>query len=158
YARAGWPMRGAFDVSAAAARATARRFGLACVHGTFDEALAQRDVVFDVAVPADQVLGIVRRLPRGAVVLIQKPLGRAPAEARRTRAPSRARELVAAVNFQLRFAPGALALSDAIARGRLGVLREVEVRVVTHTPWTNWTFLRGIPRLEILYHSIHYLD
>jgi predicted dehydrogenase len=32
------------------------------------------------------------------------------------------------------------------------------VQVRTYTPWQLWTFLAKAPRLEILYHSIHYLD
>jgi predicted dehydrogenase len=70
----------------------------------------------------------------------------------------RARQLVAAVNFQLRFSPNVLALRDLLARKSLGRVRDVEVRVVADTPWSTWKFLRGIPRLELLYHSIHYLD
>ena len=34
----------------------------------------------------------------------------------------------------------------------------MEVQVRTYTPWKLWTFLATAPRLEILYHSIHYLD
>ena len=36
------------------------------------------------------------------------------------------------------------------------MVREVQVR--TYTPWQLWTFLATAPRLEVLYHSIHYLD
>src|SRR5438552_2076917 len=158
YRKAGFEGRGAFDVRRSAAEETARSFGLPRVYDTLDEALAERDVVFDLAVPADAVLPVLKRVPRRATILIQKPLGRDLAEARKTLSVCRAKELVAAVNFQLRFAPNALALRDALARKMLGRIREVEVRVVTHTPWSKWTFLRGIPRLEILYHSIHYLD
>src|SRR5438093_159854 len=35
---------------------------------------------------------------------------------------------------------------------------DIAVRIVIHQPWTLWTFLAGAPRLEVLYHSIHYLD
>jgi predicted dehydrogenase len=66
--------------------------------------------------------------------------------------------LVAAVNFQLRFAPNMLALHDAIGRGLLGDITDIEVRLNLHTPWGYWAFLRGVPRLEVLMHSIHYLD
>jgi predicted dehydrogenase len=34
----------------------------------------------------------------------------------------------------------------------------MEVQVRTYMPWQLWTFLATAPRLEILYHSIHYLD
>jgi predicted dehydrogenase len=42
--------------------------------------------------------------------------------------------------------------------GLLGELHDIEVQVRTYTPWQLWTFLAKAPRLEILYHSIHYLD
>ena len=40
-------------------------------------------VVFDLAVPGDQIVGILEQLPEGAAVLIQKPMGHDLAEARR---------------------------------------------------------------------------
>src|SRR5262249_25714049 len=30
--------------------------------------------------------------------------------------------------------------------------------IVDRQPWEQWSFLKGAPRLEVLYHSIHYLD
>ena len=55
-------------------------------------------------------------MPAGAAVLMQKPMGRDLDDARRIRAICRERKLVAAVNFQLRFAPNMLALRDALDR------------------------------------------
>jgi predicted dehydrogenase len=34
----------------------------------------------------------------------------------------------------------------------------MEVTVSCHMPWELWSFLNTAPRLEILYHSIHYVD
>jgi predicted dehydrogenase len=119
---------------------------------------APADAVFDVAVPASGITGVLPLLPKGAAVLIQKPMGETMAEAKAIREICRERSLVAAVNFQLRYAPnhlGAVALAKA---GLLGDLHDMEVQVRTYTPWQLWTFLATAPRLEILYHSIHYLD
>ena len=93
-----------------------------------------------------------------SAVLIQKPMGRDLADARRILAQCRERQLIAAMNFQLRFAPNMLALRDAIGRGLVGEFTDLEVRIMLHTPWNYWAFLKGEPRLEILMHSIHYLD
>src|SRR5262249_54885360 len=41
---------------------------------------------------------------------------------------------------------------------KLGTVTDIEVRLVDRQPWQLWTFLKGAPRLEVLYHSIHYLD
>lgn len=35
---------------------------------------------------------------------------------------------------------------------------DIEVNVNVYTPWHLWTFLYKAPRVEILYHSIHYID
>ncbi len=158
YARAGLPVRGLYDLRPEVARATAAALGIPMVYETLEQAVEDPAVVFDVAVPADQVLALLERVPDGASVLIQKPMGRDLAEARRIRGLCRAKRLTAAVNFQLRFSPNMLALRDALERGLLGTVRDVEVRVNTHTPWELWSFMAGIPRLEVLYHSIHYLD
>ncbi len=158
YARLGFHVAGIFDVNPTASREKAAHFGIARVFDSLDEALAAPGVVFDVAVPPQHIAGIVARMPPGAPVLIQKPLGRDLAEARTILRICRERGLVAAVNFQLRFAPNMLALADLLARGALGDLTDVEVRLNLHTPWEYWSFLKGVPRLEVLLHSIHYLD
>jgi predicted dehydrogenase len=49
----------------------------------------------------------------------------------------------------------ARAIADS---GQLGEIHDIEVRVNVFTPWDLWTFLATAPRLEILYHSIHYVD
>lgn len=158
YRDAGLPVHGVFDVRSEAAEALATQYGISAVFRSLSSALQQTDAVFDVAVPAEEVLGIVEQLPIGAAVLIQKPLGRDLNEARRIAAACAARQLVAAVNFQLRFSPSMLALRDALQRSLLGTVRDVELRVNVLTPWHLWDFLKGIPRHEIVYHSIHYLD
>ena len=158
YARLGFPIAGIFDVDAVAARVRADAFGIPRVFASLDEALPTPGAVFDVAVPPQHVAGILERMPPGAAVLMQKPMGRDLGEARRIRAICRERRLIAAVNFQLRFAPNMLALRDAMSRGMLGDVTDVEVRLNLHTPWEYWAFLEGVPRLEVLMHSIHYID
>src|SRR5258705_11974694 len=51
-----------------------------------------------------------------------------------------------------------LALEELVAQRRLGAITDIEVRVVDRQPWEQWSFLAAAPRLEVLYHSIHYLD
>jgi predicted dehydrogenase len=68
------------------------------------------------------------------------------------------RGLTAAVNLQLRFSPAMLALGALLARGALGALTDIDLRLVTEQPWHLWPFMIGVPRLELVYHSIHYLD
>jgi predicted dehydrogenase len=158
YRRLGLPIAGIFDIRADAAQTTALTFNLPTVFATLDEAASRTDAVFDVAVPGDQIQTIVQRLPAGSAVLIQKPMGENLDAARQILATCRGRRLVAALNFQLRFSPNMLALRQLVEEQRLGELTDVEVRVVDRQPWEQWSFMQGAPRLEVLYHSIHYLD
>lgn len=105
YRRLGLPVAGLFDVRLDAARDTASTFGVPVVHESLREAVATADAVFDVAVPGDQVPGVLSALPAGSLVLIQKPMGENLASARRILAMCQERRLVAAINFQLRFSP-----------------------------------------------------
>lgn len=158
YRRLGFPVAGIFDVNPGAAREKAQAFGVERVFASMAEAAATKDAVFDIAIPPQHIASVLEQLPPGAAALVQKPMGRDLGEARRILAIARERQLVAAMNFQLRFAPNMLALRDAIERRILGELLDIEVRIVLHTPWEYWAFLKGVPRLEILMHSIHYLD
>ena len=160
YRMAGFSVASVFDVDDAAAAALARDFGIPRICRTLREAVetAPPSPVFDVALPAQEVLGVLPALPDGAAVLLQKPMGRDLGEARAIRDLCRRKHLVAAVNFQLRNAPCVLAARDLIARGLVGEVHAVGIRVTCHTPWELWKFLQGIPRMEILYHSVHYID
>lgn len=159
YRRLGYPVAGVYDVNCAAAKETAALFNVDRVFHSLDEACTLgNEVVYDLAVPGDQIADILTRLPEGSGVLMQKPMGRDLAEARRIHEIAHQRGLVAAVNLQLRFSPGMLALRQLIDQGVLGALVDIDVRIVIDQPWHNWTFLEGAPRLEVPYHSIHYID
>jgi predicted dehydrogenase len=158
YRRLGYPVAGVYDINCAAARQTAAMFDIERVFHSLDDACALDGVVYDLAVPGDQIVDILRKVPEGSGVLMQKPMGRDLAEARRIRQIARDRALIAAVNLQLRFSPNMLALRDLLRAGALGTLVDVDVRIVIDQPWHNWTFMEGAPRLEVPYHSIHYLD
>jgi predicted dehydrogenase len=153
-----FPVAGIFDVRADAASAVAREFSIPTVFPTLEAAAAADNAIFDIAVPGDQVLSILARLPTGSAALIQKPMGPDLATATAIRACCRERGLTAAVNFQLRFSPNVLAVRDLIARNELGAIVDLDVRIVIDQPWHLWTFLKTAPRLEVPYHSIHYLD
>lgn len=158
YRRLGLPVAGLFDVNPDAARETARLFDVPAVFESLEDAAREPGAVFDLALPGSQILPTLERLPAGAPVLIQKPLGEDLDGARAITALCRRRGLVAAVNFQLRFSPGMLALRALVEGGALGTVVDVDVRLVVRQPWHLWTFLEKSPRLEVLYHSIHYLD
>ncbi len=162
YRIAGFHVAGIYDVTFDKAKFLAESFGI--VMGAFDslELLIRKarevGAVFDLAVPADQILEILKQLPDGSAVLIQKPMGENLKEASEILALCQRKSLVAAVNFQLRHAPFILAAKDLIHQGLIGEVFDIEFKVCVNTPWGLWEFLKNKPRLEILYHSIHYVD
>ena len=107
--------------------------------------VSRKHVVYDVALPPDAAYDVLRRLPDGAAVLIQKPLGRDFEDARRIRDLCAAKEMTAAVNLQLRFSPMMLAVAYAVERGLLGEIVDLEVRLACATPWQLWPFM-GVAR------------
>jgi predicted dehydrogenase len=160
YRLAGFPVATLFDLDIERARGLARDFGVPRVARTLAEAVetAPPDAVFDVALPAKAIPSVVAELPDGAPVLIQKPMGEDLAQASVIAGICRRKRLLAAVNFQLRFAPCVVGARYLVEQGALGDLHDVEIRVTCHMPWDLWTFLFDIPRMEIVYHSIHYVD
>ncbi len=160
YRKAGFTVAGLYDANPERAHAMAAKFGVPAIYESLADAAnhAPADSVFDVAVPASAVLNILRQLPDGRGVLMQKPMGETLDEARQIRELCHAKNLTAAVNFQLRYAPLVVAARSLIAQGVIGAIHDMEVRLTVYMPWDLWTFLYGIPRMEILYHSVHYLD
>lgn len=158
YRIGGLPVAGIVDLDRDRARAAADAFDIPTVYADLDEALAVPDAVFDVAVPPDHEREMVARLPRGSAALLQKPVGRDLDDALAIRELCREREVIAAVNLQLRFSPMMLAVRDAVSRGLLGELVDLEVRVTCRTPWENWPFMASLQHVEVPMHSIHYLD
>jgi predicted dehydrogenase len=114
--------------------------------------------IYDLALPASQHTQTLEKLPDGSGVLIQKPMGENIQEAQQILEICERKNLVAAVNFQLQHAPYMIAAKDMINRGLLGEVFDMELMVCVQTPWHLWDFLFPLPRVEILYHSIHYLD
>jgi predicted dehydrogenase len=160
YQKAGFPVSALVDADGDKAASLASRFQVPLATRSVDEALRHSppESIFDVAVPAPALLDVLRSIPPGAAVLLQKPMGQSLDEAEAILALCRQKGLTAAMNFQLRYAPVMLAARQLAAAKLLGTVHDMEVQVSVHTPWELWSFLRTAPRLEILYHSIHYID
>jgi predicted dehydrogenase len=160
YSKAGFRVAGLYDLNVDRAQALAKSFNIAEVFPSLEAAVNRPPdgAVFDMALPASAILDVLPHLPDGCGLLIQKPMGETLEEARKIRNLCHRKNLTAAVNFQLRYAPLVLAARSLIDQGCIGELLDMEVRVTVYTPWHLWTFLEKVPRVEILYHSIHYLD
>lgn len=160
YALAGYTVAGIYDINYTKALATADKFSIPQAFENLEDLLtaAEQDAVFDLAVPASSIIQVLQRLPERSSVLIQKPMGENLDEAVKILELTRTKKLIAAVNFQLRYAPAIQSARNMIEQGLLGDLYDIEVNVNVYTPWHLWDFLYQSPRVEILYHSIHYID
>ena len=161
YKAAGFTVLGLTDLDPAVAQSTAKAFAIRNVYPTVQDMVAahkDQRVVYDVAVPAKAILGIVELLPRGSFALIQKPMGENIGEARAIRDLCRAKGIGAAINFQLRTAAYSIATKELIRQGAIGPVTGIDFRVNVRTPWATWPFLEKASRMEVIYHSIHYID
>lgn len=160
YQMAGFEVYGIVNRTKERAQKLADKFGIPRVFNDLDEAvrLAPANAVFDITIMPEQYLETLEKLPDSASVLIQKPMGDNFKDAKEILALCRLKNLKAAVNFQLRFAPFVSAARYLIDQGLIGKLYDMEVRVTVKTPWELFPLVKIHPRLEILYHSIHYVD
>jgi len=149
---------GVYDLNLETAKTLAKDFNIPNVYENLDDALNNKDVVFDIAVPADQLLSIVQKLPLNSYALLQKPMGSNVQEAEKILETCKERQITAALNFQLRFSPMMLCLKDALNKNLLGKIVDVEFHYSYYLPWHLWPFLEKIDRVEIPYNSIHLFD
>jgi predicted dehydrogenase len=149
-----------YDVSADAARKTAADHAIPTAYETLDALLADDAIqIVDIAVPAWEQRAIAERaLAAGKHLLCQKPLAESLADARAIVDAGRRASRKVAVNQQMRWSAGIAAAKDLIGRGFIGRPTDAQIQVSTSTPWHMWPWLRESPRLDVMYHSIHYLD
>lgn len=160
YRKAGFTVWGITNRTRSRAKKLAAEFGIPHVYDTVDEAVANApaDAVYDITIMPEQFVETLNKLPDGAGVLIQKPMGDYFWQTKEILDVCRRKKLAAAINCQLRFAPFVAAARDLIGRGLIGELYDMEVRVTLETPWELFPHVMVHPRLEIQYHSIHYID
>ena len=161
YRLAGYPGVGIYDLDEEKAKSVAKEFGIANTASTVEELVkigTEYDAVFDIAVPASATAAILKQLPDGGGVLMQKPMGESIEQAKEILDICHQKNLTAGVNFQLRQAPYIIAARKLIEEGVIGDVVDVDWRVVELHPWHLWDFLFEKERMEINYHSIHYID
>jgi len=160
YRQAGFYVHGITNRTKLRAINVATEFGIPNVYDSVADAVADapENTVYDITIMPEQYVETLEQLPDGAAVLIQKPMGDYFWQAKEILAVCRRKKLVAAINFQLRFAPFVSAARYMINEGMIGDLYDMEVRVTLKTPWELFPHVMVHPRLEIQYHSIHYID
>ncbi|PWS28824.1 oxidoreductase [Pedobacter yonginense] len=160
YKIAGFTVHGIVNRTKERAQKLADRFGIEHVYDTLAEAVvsAPANTVYDLTIMPEQYIETLKQLPSGSAVLIQKPMGDDFEQAQAILDLCKERNFKAAVNFQLRYAPFVSAAKFLIDAGLIGELYDMEVRVTIKTPWEIFPHVIVHPRLEIQYHSIHYVD
>ncbi|MFK5974181.1 MAG: Gfo/Idh/MocA family oxidoreductase [Flavobacteriaceae bacterium] len=162
YNQANFKVKGIYDKIKRKAEALKEEFGhVEKVYDSLSELIAdgkKYNAVYDLALPASLHCEILEQLPDGSPVLIQKPMGENLEEAERILEICKRKRLISAVNFQMRYAPYIIAAREMVDKGLLGEVYDIEIMLCAYTPWPLWEFLFQLPRVEILYHSIHYLD
>jgi predicted dehydrogenase len=160
YKIAGYYVQGIVDIDFEKAKTTAHKFSIPHVFNNIDEMVARAapHAIFDIALPASQIIAVLNQLPDKAFVLMQKPMGEDFSQAKKIQELCHKKNITAAVNFQLRYAPYILAAKKIVSENKIGIINDIEINVNVFTPWHLWSFLFNSPRVEILYHSIHYID
>lgn len=162
YMKAGFSIAGICDLKPGKAQAMVNDFpDVGTAYDSLELFLQSHkaeEIIYDVAVPADQIMNVLGEIPEGASVLIQKPMGETLREAKAIFQMCADKSFTAAVNLQMKYAPFSIAAKDLIERGAIGEVFDIEIMVCVYTPWHLWDFLKTKPRVEILYHSIHYID
>ena len=151
------PVKGIYDPDYEKAKKLGQIYGIK-VFKEASAAAAEKNVVFDLATPPSVHFEVIDMLPKNSTVILQKPMGGDLKEASNILSLCHQKSLTACVNFQLRFAPMMIALKDIIDQGLIGQVVDVDMWAALDTPWDLWKFLEALPRVEILLHSIHYLD
>jgi predicted dehydrogenase len=160
YKKANWQVVGIFDPDTSKAERLSSEYNIFQVHQSLEELIAASpsDVVYDIAVPASVLLKILEVIPHGATLMMQKPMGENLEEATAILELCRSKKFIAAVNFQMRFIPAVVVAKKIIDSGAIGDLHDIEIKMNIYHPWHLWEFLFKVPRMEMLYHSIHYMD
>lgn len=160
YAAQGLPVVGVFDTDLDRARALQGDFGLPRVYARLEELLEDDEVaVVDIAVVPEAQPDIARQaFAAGKDVLAQKPIAVDTAIGRQLveDAATAGRSLV--VNHQMRYGEGIAAVRAMAQAGWLGELTALTIDVSITTDWSAWGWLVNNPRLDLMYHSIHYFD
>ena len=160
YKKAGFEVIGITNRTKSKADDLAGQFDIPNVYASVGEAVANApsNAVYDITIMPNQFVETLEQLPDGTGVLIQKPMGDYFWQSKEILDVCRRKNLVAAINCQLRYAPFVMAARSMIEQGLIGALYDMEVRVTINTPWEIFPHVMVHPRLEIQYHSIHYID
>lgn len=149
-----------FDQIRATAERTADAHGVGRIASSLDDLLADPRVeIVDIAITPSAQAGVaVRAAAAGKHMLCQKPLSDDYSDARAIVGAARAAGVKLAVNQQMRWNAGMRVSRQLIDQGALGAPANARIETSVRTPWHLWPWIAAAERLEVMHHSIHYLD
>ena len=150
---------GCYDINPQASATLARTFGIPKVYESLGDLLADPEVeIVEIAVLPRSQLEIARQVAAaGKHLLCQKPLSDLFVDAVATVRLAREAQVKLAVNQQMRWDPAIRAAKTLIRKGWIGRPTDVTIQAsfFSQLPGTPWA---DVPRYEVLFHSIHYID
>jgi predicted dehydrogenase len=160
YAKAGFKVVGIVDKDRARAEQTAAAHKIPKVYSTVEELVCQPEVeVIDIAVYPWEVPAIAEQAARvGKHLLCQKPLSEEYRKAVCLVQMAKEANVKLAVNQQMRWDAGIRGSKQLISQGWLGVPTYGTIQIHCLTDWSMWPWMYNREHLEVLFHSIHYID
>jgi predicted dehydrogenase len=160
YAQASFKVVAITDKDRERAEQTAGAHKIPKVYNTLEELVADPEVeIVDVAVYPWETLNVASQAVRaGKHILCQKPLSDDYAKAARLVAMVQEAGLKMAVNQQMRWTVAIRGTGQLIGQGWLGIPTYGTIQVHCFTDWSMWPWMYPRKRLEVLGHSIHYID
>lgn len=160
YKNAGFKVVGVTDRNREQAERTAKEHGIAKVYDSVTDLLSQPEIeIVDLAIyPAEQVAIVEQATAAGKHVLCQKPFADEYGKAVRSVELAERAHVKLAVNQQMRWDAGIRCSRLLIDDGWLGTPTYGSIQVHCQTDWSLWPSIYRGKRLEIMFHSIHYID
>jgi predicted dehydrogenase len=160
YKKAGFKVVGITDKNYEQAERTAREHGIPKVYANLGELLSDPITeIVDVAVyPSVQVEIVEQATAAGKHLLCQKPFADEYAKAERSVQFAEQANVKLAVNQQMRWDAGIRCARLLIDDGWLGTPTYATIQVHCKTDWSLWPWIFQGAHLEVMFHSIHYID
>jgi predicted dehydrogenase len=160
YKKAGFRVVGITDRNREQAERAAKQHGIPNVYATLDDLLREGDIgIVDIAVyPAEQVEIVRQAAAAGKHLLCQKPFADEYAKAVRSVELAEQAKVKLAVNQQMRWDAGIRCTKLLVEDGWLGTPTYATIQVHCKTDWSLWPWVYRGKQLEIMFHSIHYID
>jgi predicted dehydrogenase len=160
YTSAGIPVVGIYDIDHERAGVVARRHGIPRVYTTSADLFADSQVdIVDIAVVPQSQPELVRSGIRARKHLMcQKPFTLDLPLGRTLQREGNAAGVRIAVQQQMRYEEGIAAARAMVDSGWIGEVTNMTISVNISTDWGQWPWLVASERLDLMYHSIHYMD